>query len=269
MNINRVKGVYFSPSGGTFAVVRQMAERLAERLGVPCEMVSYTLPREREEWKDFCDDELIVWGSPVYAGRIPNKTLEFVSSHIHGQGNIAVSVAVYGGRHYDNAVSEMCQVLKEGNMVPVAAAAVVARHAFSHILEEGRPNQHDMNEITNFCNRIRLEPHGNLDVPGTGIESTYYVPQTEERRPAKFLKALPIVDATKCVGCGVCAERCPMGSITMVEGRPVAVGVCIKCQACVRLCKSRAMSFEDGDLMSHIRMLEQNFSQPSANYFWE
>lgn len=269
MAINRIKGIYFSPAGSTREVVALMAERLSERLGVPCELASYTLPHEREAWQPIAADELVVWGSPVYAGRLPNKMLDFVRSHIMGQGNMAVPVALFGGRNYDNAVSEMCQILREGGMVPVAAAAVVARHVFSQTLQQGRPNEADREEIRAFCDRISLQPHDGLAVPGEGLQAPYYVPKKEDGTPAKFLKALPQFAADRCEGCGRCAESCPTGCLSMREGRPMAEGVCIKCQACVRICPAKAVAFADADFLSHVRMLEKNFSNPASNTFWE
>lgn len=269
MAINRIRGIYFSPAGSTREVVALMAERLSERLGVPCELASYTLPHEREAWQPFSADELVVWGSPVYAGRLPNKLLDFVRGHIVGQGNVVVPVVVFGGRHYDNAVSEMCQILREGGMVPVAAAAVVARHVFSQTLQQGRPNEADREEIKAFCDRISLQPHDGLAVPGEGLQASYYVPKKEDVTPAKFLKALPQFVADRCEGCGRCAESCPTGCLSMREGRPMAEGVCIKCQACVRICPVKAVAFADADFLSHVRMLEKNFSNPASNTFWE
>ena len=40
-----------------------------------------------------------------------------------------------------------------------------------------------------------------------------------------------------------------------------AVGLCIKCQACVRRCTVQAKYFEDADFLSHVAMLEQTFTR--------
>ncbi len=49
------------------------------------------------------------------------------------------------------------------------------------------------------------------------------------RKTAKFFAD------EKCVGCGVCAKRCPVGAITMVNGRPKWTAPrCAHCMACMR-----------------------------------
>ena len=42
-------------------------------------------------------------------------------------------------------------------------------------------------------------------------------------------------------------------------------GVCIKCQSCVRKCPHGAKYFTDEAFLSHIAMLEQNFTRPAEN----
>lgn len=40
----------------------------------------------------------------------------------------------------------------------------------------------------------------------------------------------------KCIGCGKCAERCPMASITMKDRKPVTDASCLGCGQCVGIC---------------------------------
>ena len=44
-----------------------------------------------------------------------------------------------------------------------------------------------------------------------------------------------------------------------------AVGLCIKCQACVRKCTRHAKFFEDPDFLSHVAMLEENYTRRADN----
>lgn len=42
-------------------------------------------------------------------------------------------------------------------------------------------------------------------------------------------------------------------------------GVCIKCQACVKICPVQAKYFDDPVMLSHIRMLEEHYARQIEN----
>ena len=111
MDIKKVTGVYFSPAGSTKTVVETTADELARLFKAECRYISLNTPSDRAQEYQFATDELVVFGCPVYAGRLPNKISPDFARCLHGEGTPAVALVTYGGRAYDNALAEMCELL--------------------------------------------------------------------------------------------------------------------------------------------------------------
>ena len=266
MQLKRVCVLYFSPTGGTEKIARAAAGALAGKLGLDQEFFDFTRPEGRETEYRFGPEDLLVMASPVYAGRLPNKLAPEYKTKIFGEGSPAVPLCVFGNRSPDEALRELVLLL-EGNGFRIAAAAAFAgRHAFSDKVGEGRPDGDDLDEIAAFAARAAEKLSGDslplLEMDRSEI-GPYYTPLKEDGTPAKFLKAKPLTDWSKCSRCGACARFCPMGSIDRETME--AVGLCIKCQACVRKCPRHAKYFEDPDFLSHVAMLEQNYTRRAEN----
>ena len=258
--------LYFSPTGGTEGIARLAAGELAVRLGLEPEFIDFTRPADRRTEYRFGRSDVLVMASPVYAGRLPNKLAPEYQARIFGDGALAVPICVFGNRSPDEALRELVLLLEGNGFHVAAAAAFAARHAFSDKVGGGRPDEADRAEIAAFAARtaekLSLDAPPPLDIDRGGI-GPYYTPLKTDGTPAKFLKAKPLTRRERCCGCGACARACPMGSIdpTTME----AVGLCIKCQACVRRCARKAKYFEDGDFLSHVAFLEQNYARRAEN----
>ena len=107
MKILSVKAVFYSATGNTEKVVTGIAVQTAARLGVPWKKINYTLPEERKAHWDFAPTDLVIFGTPVYAGRVPNKMLPYVQNGFSGNGALAVPVVTFGNRNFDNALIEL------------------------------------------------------------------------------------------------------------------------------------------------------------------
>ncbi len=270
MTLNQIYAIYFSPTGGTRTVVTRLAESLGRAFALPVKEIDFTPPAAREKIYHFDEHDLVVFGSPVYADRLPNKISPDMRRCFKGENTIAVPVVAYGNRSYGGALTEFRLILEENGFLIAGGAAAVCQHAFNSELAAGRPDAKDLEEIREFSLHIteKLKNAGDFDAlhldPDTELPP-YYTPKKEDGTPAKFLAAKPETAQDKCRHCGICRDVCPMGSI---DDRMQAEGICIKCQACVKKCPMQAKYFTDKDFLSHMRMLGENYAdQRSENYF--
>lgn len=269
MKIEKVVTLYYSATGTTDKVVNTLAEALAAKLAVPLERIEFTKPAERAKDYSFTETDIVVVGTPTYAGKMPNKLLPDFQTKLHGNGALAVPVVLFGNRSFDNSLAELCAVLEADGFHTMAAGAFVGRHAFTDKLADGRPDWDDLRMIRTFAEKIAdkvnclIELPGPVQVPGDP-NAPYYIPKGTDGQPAKFLKAKPKTDLAKCCNCGACARLCPMGAIDPNNVAEVP-GTCIKCQRCVRKCTHHAKYFDDPAFLSHVAMLEQTFQKPKEN----
>ncbi|MDD3206672.1 MAG: EFR1 family ferrodoxin [Lachnospiraceae bacterium] len=56
-----------------------------------------------------------------------------------------------------------------------------------------------------------------------------------------------------CVGCGLCAAKCPMHNVTMQDGRPKTNGKCTMCYRCVSSCPKQAITLLGKEVQEQCR----------------
>ena len=271
MNIKTVWTVYFSGTGTTKKVVSTMGTALSEQLGVPLKEYCFNLPKAREQALSFTSEDLVIVGTPVYAGRVPNLLLPYIRDMLSGNQTPAIPVVLYGNRNYDDGLIELRNVLAEHGFCPIGAAAIVGEHSFSRILGAGRPDQEDMAKVQKLIdgvlsklNTMETVPAEPVSVTGCDPIRPYYTPRDRHGEPIKdFLKAKPVTNPDTCVSCGLCAKLCPMGSIDPQNVSDV-IGKCIKCCACVKNCPKGAKYFDHEGYLYHQHELEEQYSSHRA-----
>ncbi len=264
MDIKRVYALYFSPAGATRRLTTTLAAALAESFGAPMDTVDITLPAAREETHAFAPGDLVVCGSPTYAGKLPNKILPYWKESLSGNGALAVALVTFGNRAFDNSLAELCACLAADGFHTAGAGAFACRHVFSDTLAAQRPDRDDFAELAKLGAAVAArvakasEPPAPPEVPGDA-DAPYYVPKGLDGEPKNFLKAKPKT-RENCILCGVCAALCPTGAIDPNNVFSVP-GVCVKCHACVRECPMEAKYFDDEAFLSHKAMLERDFER--------
>lgn len=272
-----IYGLYFSPTKTTEEIVKAISSVLSKDY----KSISLTSPSSREQDYEFTAEDTIVIGFPTYAGRIPNLTLP-VFSRIKGNGAKANAIVTYGCRAYEDSLLELTRLLRDCGFGIIGAAAFPARHSFTNVLGNDRPNVNDLQKARDFSNAIAN--NSQLSIFHCQLKELldekrelrpYYIPKTSEDDEAKkmrkeFLKAHPVANPDRCTSCGTCIASCPMGSIHLNDDKlPEVTGVCIKCCACVRNCNFTAMTFDAPSYLYHKHDLEAKYAEnnPEPEFF--
>lgn len=243
---------YFSPTGTT----KNIVEIIASTIDIDAEFHNITKPGDRATEPEFTPEDLIIFGVPVYAGRVPNVLKTYLSK-ISGGGARGVAIVVYGNRHYDDALIELTDILTDCGITVVAAGAFIGQHSFSEILAKGRPDQSDIAIAKAFAEDIKnTTPKTPVAPSGNRPYRSYYKPRDENGETVNFKDIRP-VKAANCIHCGHCETLCP------VEG------ICIKCCACVKECPVGARIFIDQRFVAHKIELEEQFSERKEPEYWK
>lgn len=262
-----VRAVYFSATDTTKTVVRCIAGSIAKQMQAPYEETDFTLPASRNQALVFHRNQLVVFGTPVYAGRVPNVLLKYLST-IQGGDALAVPVVVYGNRDYDDALIELRDLLEKGGLHTVAAGAFIGEHSFSHKLAQGRPDEADQKIAQRFAGYVAEKVKIIQDTSGwepVAVKGTpypyrgYYQPRDRKGNPVDIRKVKPLTN-DQCNNCKLCVSLCPMGSIDKLDVRKY-VGICIKCGACIKKCPQQAKYYADEAYLYHQHELEEGLAR--------
>lgn len=225
MNIKKVTAVYFSPTHGTKTYITEIAKRLDAEF---CS-IDLTKPDNREKEYSFGETDLVLFGAPVYAGRLP-EIPGGIFDRVKGSYTPAVFTVSYGNREFEDALLEEKDICEANGFVGIAAAAWIAPHTFSENIAAGRPDEEDMGRVREFAEAVSkllekdMPESGKLSVPGN--------------RPYRDGKKMPFHPKgnRKCTDCKTCVSACPVRAIPRDNPKETDTDLCIDCLACVRSC---------------------------------
>ena len=231
-----VHAVYFSPTHSSKRMALLLAQGLARKLQAGVLPHDWTLLAGRQEPVSLGAGDVLVFGFPVYGGRVPELCLPCLQT-LEGAGRPALALAVYGNRHYDDALLEAGDLLAAQGFTVVAAGAVIAEHCIAPAVATGRPDARDLELLDGFAARA-------AEAVAQGRDA---LPRLPGAHPYKRLSpSAPAKPATlaSCTRCGTCAGLCPLGIIDSVDPSLVGEG-CLRCCACVKFCPQGAKTFQD------------------------
>ena len=254
MKINRTYAIYFSPTYTS----KKSAVSIARGLEGELSEIDLTLAKTIPEMT-FDRHDVVVFGFPVYGGRILHDALERIKSY-HGDHTTCVITVTYGNRHYDDALLELFNAVKAQGFIPIAGAALVGEHTYGHI-QVGRPNRDDLYRDELFGSLVRLKIKNDnfsfVSVPGKypykeGGQGGSFRPETNEA----------------CNHCGVCVNMCPANAISLDDCKTIS-DECIACFRCIRICPMHAKNMDNNEKYQEFaKAFSLKLAQPRENEYF-
>lgn len=253
MKIDKTYVIYFSPTETSKKSAVSIARGLEGTLN---EIDITSMPIEA---KQFNRHDVVVFGMPVYGGRIPVEAVKRLKSFT-GDHTPCIITVTYGNRHYDDALLELFNIVEGQGFIPIAAATLVGQHTYGNI-QVGRPDHDDMYRDELFGSLVRLKINKDnfsfVSIPG-------HYPYREGGNGGKFRPSTN----ENCTQCGLCVKKCPMQAIDPKDCKTIN-DQCLSCFRCIRICPVQAKTMDhDQNYQQFAKEFTEKLSKRKENEYF-
>lgn len=232
--------IYFSGTGNS----RYTAERIAALTG---DTAYDAACRIRENAGDtLSDTRPFVFVAPVYVSAPPLEWMEFLKKSRFGGNTKAYFVMTCAGGMGASPV--YCRGLaEEAGLEYMGTASVILPQNYIAYFTTKTPeeNRAILAAAQPVIEDLAEKISRNNPFPDPGMKKWEVVSTQMVLKPYYrwFIRAKKFRVENSCIGCGKCEKVCPLGNISMENGRPRWGDRCTHCMACINLCPKDAIEY--------------------------
>lgn len=234
MKSKQVQFFYFSGTGNTLLVVKQM-QKVLEEFGAEVELHRI----EESSPQDVDISKTIGIGFPVAILSTYPLVWDFIESLPRTEGTEIFMVDTMGG-FSGGIVGPMHRKVKKRGYHPIGACEIVMPSNIFYIQDQGTSNQKIKKGLQSADEYARSLVEGKTTWGRVPVISDFIYllsmvswKLTAWKQHQRYLKFKSHLE--KCNQCGICADLCPTGNIIM-DNYPVTGNQCNYCLRCVSFC---------------------------------
>lgn len=251
--MNKINQIYFSPTNTTKTILDAIIDGFK-----PIENIITDITPCKENYT-FPESDLVVIGIPVYAGRLPEIVLSRLEN-LKGNNTPAVIIAVYGNRHFDDALLELSDIMTSKGFKVFAAGTFIGEHSFSseiYPIAAHRPDDSDLEKAINFGKDLKQLLSNDIT-----LTKTLIIPGNNPYKDAPGKNSVaPVTNSDLCNKCMACIDVCPTNAIPNDNPLISDGKKCILCSACIKVCTQKARIFEAEGVVNSTIKLNKLFSE--------
>lgn len=235
---------YFSATGNSQSVAEQIASALGERL------ISIGLAlRDKQYSFDVSNDEYIGFVLPTFAYTLPGAAAIFIDKlQLNGYKNQYTFGVFTCGASTGDEGAALNLALKNKNLGFNGSFDVVMPDNF--IMWSNLPSEESIaaklaaarEKVNGIISAVKKHDNGKIS------DNAPRMPFMPTEKISTAAKTSKFYVTDKCVGCGNCANVCPMSCIHIADSEPVWEGECTLCLACLHRCPHGAVEYENQTL---------------------
>ena len=228
-----MKIYYFTSTGNSLYVAKRVKEGLGD-----CDLIS--IPKALKEGNFNVEDKVIGFIYPIHCGSVPLVVEDFISKLNIKDKTYIFAIGVTGGGKAKESFSHINELL--GDKIELSNYLCV-KYISNYIRAGRNPTKEralkaiSLNEniIDKFIDTIKNEEINKVDYKSKRVLYKAWKSLFKNKD-----KDFNVND--KCIGCEMCKAICPVDNIKMMDNKPVWLGNCTDCMACINICPKGAIN---------------------------